>query len=235
MYDISFNDVRASFIGILPVRRPSVPAPEPRFEEITIPGRDGSLISIDGVNGETVYNSITISVEFNFWAKPYRWAEVFRAAKKWIKGSGSLILGDDTSFFYKVLSCKISDSERTSLRIGTFTAEFLCDPYMYVNDGQREMSIGDVLYNSYALSKPTYVIMGEGMCTLTVNGKSVTANVGQNLTINTDLMLAYRKDGTMMNTSVTGDYEDLWLNPGENSITTTSGFSLVVIPNWRCL
>lgn len=235
MYDISFNDVRASSIGILPVRRPGVPAPESRFEEITIPGRDGSLISFDGVNGEIIYNSITISVEFNFWAKPYRWAEVFRAAKKWIKGSGDLILGDDTSFFYKVLSCKISESERTSLRIGTFTAEFLCDPYLYVKDGQREMGIADVLYNPYALSKPIYLITGEGMCTLTVNEKSMTANVGQNLTINTDLMLAYRKDGTMMNTSVTGDYEDLWLNPGENSITTTSGFSLVVIPNWRCL
>ena len=97
------------------------------------------------------------------------------------------------------------------------------------------MSIADVLYNPYALSKPIYMITGEGMCTLTVNGKSVTANVGQNLTINTDLMLAYRKDGTMMNTAVTGDYEDLWLNSGENSITITSGFSLAIIPNWRCL
>lgn len=235
MYDISFNEVRASSIGILPVRRPGVPAPESRFEEITIPGRDGSLISFDGVNGEIIYNSITISVEFNFWAKPYRWAEVFRAAKKWIKGSGDLILGDDTSFFYKVLSCKISESERTSLRIGTFTAEFLCDPYLYVKDGQREMGIADVLYNPYALSKPIYLITGEGMCTLTVNEKSMTANVGQNLTINTDLMLAYRQDGTMMNTAVTGDYEDLWLNPGENSISITSRFSLSIIPNWRCL
>lgn len=235
MYDISFNDVRASSIGILPVRRPSVPAPEPRFEEITIPGRDGSLISFDGVNGEIIYNSITISVEFNFWAKPYRWAEVFRAAKKWIKGSGSLILGDDTSFFYKVLSCKISDSERTSLRIGTFTAEFLCDPYLYVKDGQREMGIADVLYNPYALSKPIYLITGEGMCTLTVNGKTMTANVGQNITINTDLMLAYRQDGTMQNTAVTGDYENLYLLLGDNTITITSGFDLNVIPNWRCL
>ena len=182
MYDISFNDVKASSIGILPVRRPGIPAPEPRLEEITIPGRDGSLISLDGLNGEITYNSITINVEFNFWAKPHRWAEVFRAAKKWIKGSGNLILGDDTSFFYKVLSCKISDSERTSLRIGTFTAEFLCDPYLYVKDGQREMSIADVLYNPYALSKPIYLITGE-----------------------------------------------------ENSTSITSGFSLSIIPNWRCL
>lgn len=235
MYDISFNDIRASSLGILAVRRPSVPAPEPRFEEITVPGRDGALISLDGVNGEMIYNPITISVEFNFWAKPSRWAEVFRAAKKWITGSGNLIFEDDTSFFYKVLSSKISDSERTSLRIGTFTAEFLCDPYMYIANGQREMSITDASYNPYALSKPLYVILGEGMCTLTVNGNTMIANVGQNLTVNTDLMLAYRKDGTMMNTDITGDYEDLWLNPGENLISITNGFSLSIIPNWRCL
>lgn len=106
MYDISFNDVRASSIGILPVRRPSVPAPEPRFEEITIPGRDGLLILLDGVNEEVTYNSITISVEFNFWAKPHRWAEVFRAAKKWIKGSGNLIFEDDASFFIRFYPVK---------------------------------------------------------------------------------------------------------------------------------
>lgn len=230
MYDISFNDIRASSIGILPVRRPSVPSPEPNYEGIAIPGRDGALIVSEGT-----YKPITVTVEFNFWKKPDRWAYAFREAKRWIKGSGNLILGDDRDFFYKVLMAKISDTERTSLRIGTFTAEFLCDPYLYVKDGQREMSIADVLYNPYALSKPIYMITGEGMCTLTVNGKSVTANVGQNLTINTDLMLAYRQDGTMMNTAVTGDYEDLWLNSGENSITITSGFSLAIIPNWRCL
>ena len=70
---------------------------------------------------------------------------------------------------------------------------------------------------------------------LTVNGNKMTANVGQNLTIDTDLMIAYRTDGTSQNTEVTGEYEDLWLPPGENSVSVTAGFSLTVIPNWRCL
>ena len=70
------------------------------------------------------------------------------------------------------------------------------------------------------------------MCTLTVNGNEMTANVGQNLTIDTDLMIAYRQDGTLQNTAVTGDYEDLYLVPGDNVISITSGFDLKIIPNW---
>ena len=70
---------------------------------------------------------------------------------------------------------------------------------------------------------------------LTVNGKTMKATVGQNLTIDTERMLAYRTDGTLMNTSVTGDYEDLYLQAGENEISITSGFSLKIIPNWRCM
>ena len=70
------------------------------------------------------------------------------------------------------------------------------------------------------------------MCTLMVNGNEMTANVGQNLTIDTDLMMAYRQDGTLQNTAVTGDYEDLYLVPGDNVINITSGFDLKIIPNW---
>ena len=73
------------------------------------------------------------------------------------------------------------------------------------------------------------------MCTLEVNGKSMTANVGQNLTIDTDRMVAYREDGTLQNTAVTGDYEDLYIPQGDVQILVSAGFDLQVTPNWRCL
>ena len=68
-----------------------------------------------------------------------------------------------------------------------------------------------------------------------MNGNEFVAEVGQNVTIDTDLMLAYRQDGRMMNTSVTGDYQELYLKEGDNTIEITEGFGLKVIPNWRCL
>lgn len=228
MYNISFKGTNCSGFGIIPERRPSVPAPEIRVTETEIPGRDGVLAETDGC-----YGTITIPVEFNYLVPPEKWMDAFRKAKRWLTGSGWLVLEDDQDHMYKVMYVKITDTERTSRRLGKFTAEFTCDPYAYLTSGQQEHSVTDVLYNPYMLSHPVYKITGEGMCTLTVNGNTMSANVGQNITIDTELMIAYREDGTMQNTEVTGDYEKLYLQEGENTITVTSGFEITVQPNWR--
>lgn len=233
MFSVDFNGKNCLEFGILPVRRPSIPAPERNVTEITVPGRDGVLVESD-----ESYKPVTISVEFNFMDLPERVNERYRKFKKWILASGNpgiLKFSDDGSAFYRVLYTKISAAERTSKRIGTFTADFICDPYTYMVAGLRRITRYAEIYNDYSVSHPDYIITGEGVCTLTVNGKTMTADVGQNLTINTDLMLAYREDGTLQNTDVTGNYEDLYLQEGENTISITSGFDLKLIPNWRCL
>lgn len=228
MYNILYKGVNCSRFGIIPARRPSVPAPEIRVTETEIPGRDGVLVETDGC-----YGTITIPVEFNYLVPSEKWMDAYRKAKRWLTGSGWLVMEDDQDYMYKVLYVKITDTERTSRRIGKFTAEFTCDPYAYLVSGQQEHSVTDVLYNPYMLSHPVYKITGEGVCTLTVNGNTMSANVGQNITIDTELMIAYREDGTMQNTEVTGDYEKLYLQEGENTITVTSGFEVTVQPNWR--
>ena len=43
------------------------------------------------------------------------------------------------------------------------------------------MELQEASYNPYDMSKPEYKITGEGLCTLTVNGKTMKANVGQSL------------------------------------------------------
>ena len=230
MYSISFNGIDCLQYGIIPVRRPSIPAPELRVTETTIPGRDGVLTETDGT-----YSPITIPIEFNFMRGDRNWGNVFRQAKKWLRGSGWLILSDDLLYQYKVYYCKIADTERTSRRIGTFTAEFVCDPYTYVRDGQKEYASDDVTDNPYSVSHPTYILSGSGACTLTVNGKTMQATVNGKMTIDTELMIAYNADGVNQNNLLTGDYEDLYLQEGENTISATSGFTMSVIPNWRVL
>lgn len=230
MYTIVFNGEDCTRYGIIPVRRPSVPAPEVRIKETEVPGRDGLLVENHGT-----YAPITIPVAFNFLDKADRWMSTYRKAKKWLSGSGWLVLGDDQEYMYKVYYCNITDTERTSRRLGNFTAEFVCYPYAFLVEGAKEYIASAVRYNPYSVSHPVYRITGEGICTLTVNGNTMTANVGQNLTIDTERMLAYRIDGTMQNTKVTGDYEDLYLLEGDNIISITPGFRLSVIPNWRCL
>lgn len=229
MYSIEFNEKNCLEYRILVVRRPSVPAPEKRYESITVPGRDGALLETDGF-----YDPIAIPVEFNFMTKPDLWAYTFRSAKQWLTGSGKLVLSDDPEFYYKCMNCAITDSERASRKLGRFTAEFLCDPYMYLATGDEPIDSPETLENYYAVSHPDYILTGSGSCTVAVNGKELQAVVNGTLTINTDLMIAYNQDGVSQNNLITGDYEDLYLLPGVNTISVT-GAELKMVPHWRCL
>lgn len=229
-YDVSFAGKTAKENGLAVVQRPNIPAPQKRYEQITIPGRDGDLYISDGD-----VEDIKIPVEFNFIGQPEDWFEHFRQAKRWLTGRGKLQLGDDLDFFYKAKKVEIDTAERVCYEIGRFTATFTCDGYNYVERGTAFYDVKDVLHNPYYGCCPIYQITGEGACTLTVNGNTMKANVGQNLTIDTDLMIAYREDGTMMNTKVEGDYRKLRLQEGDNTIQVTAGFGLKVAPNWRCL
>lgn len=228
MFQIEFSGHSGWEYFLLPVRRPSIPAPEERIEEVTVPGRDGILTISEGL-----YEPIVIPVEMNFMAPPDEWAGVYRKAKKWLSGSGKLRLSDDPGYFYRVLFCKITSTERTSRKIGRFTAEFTCDPYIYSDEGEKEVQVSGDIYNPGAICHPVYRITGEGLCTLTVNGYEFTANVGQEIIIDSDRQISYKNDGQSLNTDVTGDYAKLWLPPGDNTVTGSTGFTVNITPRWR--
>ena len=110
--------------------------------------------------------------------------------------------------------------------------KFTCEPVQYAVAGDEFLALSEVANNPYDLCHPVYKIIGEGVCTLIVNGKVFTANVGQNAIIDSDRMLTYREDGTLQNTIVSGDYSDLYLIAGDNTITATEGFDVTVKPRW---
>ena len=228
-FSFSYKDISSKDYGIYVEKRPEMPGRTQNAEYEEVAGRDETLVLPD-----TTLDDVKIEVECSFKVLPDQWNQKVRRIRSWLKDSGRLTFSDAADSFWKVKNITIDSFERPLRSHGIFQVVFLCSPFEYFKDGTREYSIEEVLYNSYAMCRPIYAITGEGMCTLTVNGKEMTANVGQNLTINTDLMLAYREDGSLMNTAVSGDYEDLYLYPGENEISITGGFELKVIPNWRC-
>ena len=230
MYDLEFNGTTASSLGVKVSYRPDMPTPEKNIEEVVIPGRDGALIEWDGT-----YADIEIEVDMNFIIPPDNWGYMFRRVKLWLSKTGNLRFSDDPDYFYKVKNIVINTTERAVREAGEFTAVFRCDPYIYAKAGTNEINLSEATYNPGAVAKPVYKIIGEGLCRLTVNGKTFSINVGQNATIDTDLMLTYRQDSEIMNADVTGDYADLWLQEGENTLSAPSNFTVTVIPNWRYL
>lgn len=232
MYKIKFNGMTNQQVGVLVRERPAIPAPEYNMTKYEIPGRDGSLYESDGT-----VRDITITIAFTFACRPEEWQRRFREARAWLlkKPGDRLQLDDDGGCYYRAKCVRVNQSERTVKDVGEFSADFICEGYQYIAEGENALPPDRAAYNPYDLCHPTYRLAGDGACTLTVNGTDFQVHVDGSVTINTDLMLAYRMDGTLSNTAVTGDYTSLYPIPGENAISVTDGFTLEVIPNWRCL
>lgn len=230
MYTVMYNGETAESHYLFVSKRPNIPSAEENAQVYTLPQFDGDLYIYDGT-----VKDIEIQIEFNFLTESTEWMKVLRGAKEWLnrKDDKRLYLGDDADWFYKVKKIKVDEVQRKARQIGSFTASFICEGYSYLESGSEKTS-DRFIYNDYDISHPVYYIRGEGGCILNVNGKTMRANVGQNLTIDTERKLAYRTDGTMANTSVTGDYEELYLKHGNNEISITNGFVLEIKTNMRC-
>ncbi len=226
MIKLYYNNESTDDYKIKVKSRPKIPTSVHRYTEVTIPGRDGVLHKDEKSNED-----IPIDVEFNFISENYM--HILRRVKSWLIGTGKLSFSYDRDFFYKVKKITFDTAEVKSKKLVNFTAHFTCEPYMYSDDGQYEVTNPTSLYNEGYEACPVYKIYGEGLCELTINDKKMKANVGQNLIIDVERELAYREDGNVMNTSVSGYFSYLKLKNGNNSISITKGFTLKVIPNWR--
>ncbi|MGG7142488.1 distal tail protein Dit [Clostridium nigeriense] len=225
-YFIVYNNKTNLDVNLLVTARPSKPSPEMEYEEVKVPG--GKTLY-----REKGYGDIDITVSFNFMSKN-TWDKDFRNIKSWLlgKGSNKLKFSDDLEVYYKVNKVTIDTPERVIKKIGRFTATFTCEPYIYVDENERELVT--LLYNNYLVSRPVYRIVGEGYLTLTINNKTIKANVGQELIIDTDKGLCYR-EGIVNNVALEGRWKDMYLLEGENTFSWTQGFKIYILPNWRCL
>ena len=230
MYDIKYKNQTGISHGVYVVRRPDIPSPAEEVEMVKVAGRDGVL------TGDRYLPPIEIRILMNFRETKAQWAGRYRDLKKWLSGTGKLVQVDDQEYFYKVLLVRIEENERTIKKYGAFTACFTCDPYMYVVDGQEEYAINDaaILTNAYEESHPVYIVTGSGTRTLTVNGNTATLTVNGTTVVDTERMITYTQaDHTLRNTRLTGNYEDLYLVPGANTISASAS-GVTIIPNWRC-
>ena len=233
MYEITYRSISTSDMGVYVEHRPDVPASIERVDKVTIPGRDGDFLIRE--NG---WEDIEIEGEMAFRTQADQWFSRWRSVKRWLTGNGKLVFADDASFFYWVKNVTVSEAERELRKHGRFRVTFLCEAFHYDVEGAELAALpaSGKLENPYELpAYPIYQITGEGNCVLTVNDYELTANVGQNLMIDTKRQIAYRIDGTPQNTLVTGEYDKLLLPSGESEIAISSGFTLKIQPNWRCI
>lgn len=211
---------------------PSIEHGQEKVKEESIPGK-GNVHIRTGTYEDTV---IKLKLDLNTVESADSWDNAYVKAYQFLKNVKEMRFCNSEDVFYKVRAVDIGASARYSDSGGDFEVIMKCTPGVYSVLGKTEIALaGFDGMNPYVLCRPVYRIMGEGVCTLTVNGNSVTVNVAQNVTLDTERMIAYRTDGTVVNTTITGKYEDLYLMPGENNLSASPGFEVRLIPNWRKL
>lgn len=228
---IIYNSKMNTELGIKAISRPNIPSSNLAYEEIEIEGRDGKLY-----RDKKFSDDIEINIDFNFKTHENLFNERLRKIKKWLRSDGDrkLIMSDDREYFYKVKIINIGNVERTLKKIGKFNVTFICEPFQYLESGNRFIELPDVLYNKFDISRPIYIFEGNGRVEFMVNGNSVLVDVNNEVKIDTEKMLCFNAAGKIENTYLSGDYEDLFLIEGENKFEIPGDFKVYIMPNWRC-
>lgn len=224
VYDIEYNNRRACDFGVFLQEYPKFSGAKKDYTTTSIQGRRGQLVSTDNY-----VENLTISCVFAVISPIFE--NTIRSLRIWLSGSGIMRFSGSPNIFYKVVKIEHDSLERELRTYGTFTVNFICDPFEYLDSGQ--IIVSSVTYNSFSTSHPIYYISGSGSFSLMVNGNVMTGVSNPDIVVDTEKMMAYRYDGTIQNVAVSGDYEKLYLVPGENTISITPDtFDLHIKPNW---
>lgn len=219
--------------------RVTKPTPEMEYQEIRVPkGRT--------LYRENSYKDIEIIIPFVFVTEPNEWERYLRNVKSWLSKKENRILkfSDDLDVFYKVNKIRIDGISRSKKRIGKFNVTFTCNPYQYLVDGIEEIKLkkeGNKIENNYEIANPIYTIHANGSEGLTINlkinGISTKITVVDGLIIDTDKGLILTKYGELAYNKLEGEFKNLYLKEGENTISYSNGgnATITMIPNWRCI
>jgi phage-related protein len=216
---------------------PPITRPPERYQEVTIPGRPGSLTLLEGVD---VYEPYVR--EMRIMPKPG--ADIYEIMR-WLKGKGEVVFGCEPD---RKQVARIYDEaafERVFADQRSATVRFLCDPFKKLL-AEETISV-DLSRENYTLackgdviSYPQIEFVGTGTVSLFVNSNEMSFS-GLTLTpvtVDCEARQAYtyvtEDDVTKIVPIVThGDYPTFY-NTGTMLIRWTTGISALTIkPRWR--
>lgn len=221
-YDIEYNNETGKGHGVILYDYAQFSGAEKSYQISAVGGRLGELVGVDDYKSNLV-------IQCTFGIISPQFMSHVTVLKRWLKGTGTLVISDHQNVFYKVWKVDYGDIERELRKFGQFTASFTCTPYQFEKDGL--IPVSDIDYNPYDLCRPIYTITGTGAFTLTVNGNEMTGTVNGSITIDTERMVSYNADGVSQNNVVTGNYEELYIPHGDVSVSVSGG-TLSIIPQW---
>lgn len=229
---IILNGVNSNTItGLLISKLPPITKPKQRTQIEEIDGRDGDIVTTLG------YSAYNKEIEIGLYGD-FDIDEVIT----YFNNSGTITFSNEVDKYYNYQILDQINYEKL-IRFKTAKVKMHVQPFKYSSvEGTRTFNIttqDEITINNSGnyVSKPTITLTGSGTINLSANGYEVLvinldAN-GSTITIDTANMEAYNPSTqALMNRNITGDYNNLYLNSGSNTISWTGTITQIQIQKY---
>lgn len=217
--------------GLLISKLPPITKPKQRTQTKEIDGRDGDIVTTLG------YGAYDKSIDIGLYGN-FNLDDIMT----FFNSRGTVTFSNEEDKYYNYQIVDQIDYERL-IRFRTAKVKMHVQPFKYsAVEGIRTYNITNqdeitINNNGNYTAKPVITIAGSGTINLSVNGYEVLVielgETASTITIDTANMEAYNQNTSqLMNRSVTGDYDNLYLNAGKNTISWTGTITQIQIQNY---
>jgi predicted phage tail component-like protein len=217
--------------GLLIQELPPISKPLLRNQIEEIDGRDGDIVMPLG------YAAYDKDVSIGLYGK-FDVDDVI----EYFNSEGKVVFSNEPDKYYKYQVLNQIDFERL-VRFRTATVTFHVQPFKFANNEKAKTYTSfdnnsiTVRNNGNYYSRPKITVFGTGTINLSLNGKQLfVINLGSQaaqITIDAEQLEAYDEDtNVLMNRSVDGDYDNLRLKVGTNTISWSGSVTKMIISNY---
>lgn len=223
----SSNSIRGLIVSELaPIKKAQI-----RTLIETVDGRDGDIVTPLGYSAYDKPVKIGLSVNYDI-------DEII----DYLNSEGTIVFSNEPDKYYRFSVYNEIDFERL-IRFKTASVVFHVQPYKFstlekelsfeISESPESISI----YNAgNVYSRPTIYITAEGIVSVSLNGSEILeidfGEDEQTIKIDSEAMNAYYSDDTLANRIVSGNYDNIKLNKGWNTITLSGSVSELSVRNY---
>lgn len=223
---IELNGTKSTDVkGLIIQSLPPISKPKMRTSIEEIDGRDGDIVTRLGYAAYDKELSIGLHGDFDI-----------DDAISFFDSEGEVVFGNERDKYYRYQILDQIDFERL-IRFRTAKVKMHVQPFKYdavdrvfEAVGQKSVTLRN---RGNVASRPTVTVYGSGTVALSVNAVTVLALsiTDGYITIDSEEMNAYHGDA-LMNRYVSGDYSDLKLNVGENTISCSGNVTEIKVEDY---
>ncbi len=218
--------------GLLISELPPITKPAMRVQAEEIDGRDGDIVTELGFSAYDKPVSIGLHGDFDI-------DDVI----SYFNSSGKVTFSNEPDKYYEFAIYSAIDFDKL-IRYKTAKINFHVQPFKYsVNEGEKTFDFSSsetsgelsIRNNGNYISRPSIKLTGSGIVNLSINGSEVLIiDMTDNpvIIIDSTEMNAYAPDTSLMNRQITGNYENVVLKIGKNTISYTGTVTEIAVNNY---